>query len=58
MDSLNDETVASGVGMYLVLFALLVFGGIAFYMGYRVLGVILVCGILALFAALVSDAFP
>ena len=58
MDSLNDETVASGVGMYLVLCALLVLGGIGFYMGYRVFGGILVCGIVALLAALVSGAFP
>lgn len=57
MDSLSDEVVASGIGMYLVLFALLVFGGIAFYVGYRVLGVILVGGVAALLLAVAAGTF-
>jgi len=35
-----------------------VFGGIAFYMGYKVFGVILVSGSVALLAALGAGMFP
>jgi hypothetical protein len=57
MDSLYNETVAAGVGMYLVLFALLVFGGIAIYVGYRALGGALLAGVVALLVALAAGAF-
>lgn len=57
MDSLYNETVAAGVGMYLVLFALLVFGGIAIYIGYRALGVVLLGGVAVLLVALAAGAF-
>ena len=44
------------VAMYLLLFGLIV-GGVAFYVGYRVLGVILVCGMAALLIALAAGMF-
>jgi len=43
----------SGVTVYLVLFALLVFGGIAIYVGYRAFGLILIAGSFAMIAALI-----
>jgi hypothetical protein len=58
MDTLFNEAIASGVTMYLILFGLVVFGGIAFYMGYKVFGVILVSGSVALLAALGAGMFP
>jgi hypothetical protein len=58
MDTLFNEAIASGVTMYLILFGLVVFGGIAFYVGYKVFGVILVSGSVALLAALGSGMFP
>jgi hypothetical protein len=58
MDTLFSDAEQAGVGMYLLLFGLIVFGGVAFYVGYRVLGVILVCGVVALLAALVAGIFP
>jgi hypothetical protein len=57
MDSLNDEAVASGVVMYLILFALLVGGGVAIHIGYRVFGVVLIVGAGALLAALAAGLF-
>jgi hypothetical protein len=58
MDTLFSEAEQARVGMYLLLFGLIVFGGIAFYVGYRVLGVIIVCGMAALLAALALGLFP
>ena len=57
MDTLFSDAEQAGVVMYLLLFGLIVFGGVAFYVGYRVLGVILVCGVAALLAALVAGMF-
>jgi hypothetical protein len=58
MDNLFSEAIASGVTMYLILFGLVVFGGIAFYVGYKVFGAILVSGSVALLAALAFGLFP
>jgi hypothetical protein len=58
MDGIFYEPVISGVTMYLVLFALMVLGGIAIYVGYRVFGLILLSGSAASLAALVLDVFP
>jgi hypothetical protein len=58
MDTLFGDAEQAGVVMYLLLFGLIVFGGVAFYVGYRVLGVILVCGVAALLAALAAGVFP
>jgi hypothetical protein len=58
MDTLFSDAEQAGVGMYLLLFALIVFGGVAYYVGYRVLGVILVLGVAALLAALMAGVFP
>jgi hypothetical protein len=58
MDTLFSEAEQAGVVMYLLLFGLIVFGGVAFYVGYRVLGVILVCGMVALLVALAAGMFP
>jgi hypothetical protein len=58
MDTLFGQAVQSGVTMYLMLFGLIVFGGVAFFVKYKVLGVILVGGGVALLIALVSGVFP
>jgi hypothetical protein len=58
MEMPYGEAVVSGVVMYVVLFGLMVFGAIAFHVGYKTLGIILICGIGALLAALVSGVFP
>jgi hypothetical protein len=58
MDTLFGGAEQAGVAMYLLLFALIVFGGMAFYMGYKVLGVLLVGGVGALLAALVAGMIP
>lgn len=58
MDTLFSEAEQAGVGTYLLLFGLIVFGGIAFYVGYRVFGVILVGGAAALLVALAAGMFP
>jgi hypothetical protein len=57
MDTLFSDAEQVGVAMYLLLFGLVVFGGIAFYMGYRALGVIVVCGVAALLVALATGQF-
>ena len=53
MDTLFYGPTVSGVTVYLVLFALLVFGGIAIYVGYRAFGFILIAGSFAMIAALI-----
>ena len=58
VDSLDNEAIASAVVMYLMLSALLVLGGIAFYLGHRAFGGVLVCGAVGLLAALASGALP
>lgn len=58
MDGIFYEPVISGVTMYLVLFALMVLGGIAIYVGYRAFGLILLSGSAVSLAALVLDVFP
>jgi len=58
MDTIFYEPIISGVTTYLELFALLVFGGIAIYVGYRVFGLILVFGSTASLVALVFEVFP
>ena len=58
MDTLFSEAEQVGVGTYLLLFGPIVFGGIAFYVGYRVFGVILVGGAAALLVALAAGMFP
>lgn len=58
MDTLFSEPIASGVTMYLILLGLVLFGGIAFYVGYRAFGFILLSGSVALLAALVFGLFP
>ncbi|MGH6933766.1 MAG: hypothetical protein ACREEE_15190 [Dongiaceae bacterium] len=57
MDTWFSDAVASGVTMYLILFALVVFGGIAFYVGYRAFGIVLLCGAVLLLAALALGMF-
>jgi hypothetical protein len=46
------------VTIYLGLFALLVFGGIAIYVGYRTFGLMLICGSAAMIAALIFRVLP
>ena len=58
MDGIFYEPIISGVTMYLVLFALMVLGGIAIYVGYRVFGLILLSGSAVSLAALVFEVFP
>ena len=53
VDTLFYGPITSGVTVYLVLFALLVFGGIAIYVGYRAFGLILIAGSFAMIAALI-----
>jgi hypothetical protein len=58
MDTLFGDAEQAGVGMYLLLFAFIVFGGIAFHVGYRVFGAIVVGGVAALLVALAAGVFP
>ena len=53
MDTLFYGPITSGVTVCLVLFALLVFGGIAIYAGYRAFGLILIAGSVAMIAGLI-----
>ena len=57
MDTLFYGPITSGVTVYLVLFALLVFGGIAIYVGYRAFGLILISGSVAMIAAVIFQVF-
>ena len=58
MDTQFFEPIISAVTVYLVLFALLIFGGIAIYVGYRIFGLILVSGSAAWILKLVFEGFP
>ena len=58
MDAVFYDPVISGVTMCLVLFALMVIGGIAIYVGYRVFGLILLSGSAVSLMALVFEVFP
>jgi hypothetical protein len=57
MDSWYSDTVAAGVTMYLLVFALVTLGVIAYYIKYRVFGVVVLCGAAALLAALLTGWF-
>jgi hypothetical protein len=52
------ESITFSVTIHLGLFALLVFGGIAIYVGYRTFGLILICGSVATIAALIFRVLP
>ena len=58
VDTLFYEPITFGVTVYLGLFALLVFGGIAIYVGYRTFGFMLICGSVATIAALIFRVLP
>jgi hypothetical protein len=58
VDTLFYGPITLGVTVYLVLFALLVFGGIAIYVGYRAFGFALISGSVAMIAALILQIFP
>ena len=58
MDTLLYEPITFSVTIYLGLFALLIFGGIAIYVGYRTFGLMLVCGSVATIAALICRVVP
>ena len=58
VDTLFYGPITLGVTVYLVLFALLVFGGIAIYVGYRAFGLALISGSIAMIAALIFQVFP
>ena len=53
MDTLFYGPITSGVTVYLMLFALLAFGGIAICVGYRAFGLILIAGSVAMIAGLI-----
>ena len=55
---LLDESITFTVTVYLGLFALLVFGGIAIYVGYRAFGLMLICSSVATIAALMFRVLP
>ncbi|HTO85075.1 MAG TPA: hypothetical protein VMQ73_22830 [Methylomirabilota bacterium] len=50
MDESYDVRIMQGVVMYVLLLALLLFGGAAFWFGYRVFGAVLMAGAAALLA--------
>ena len=58
VDTLFYEPITFSVTIYLGLFALLVFGGIAIYVGYRTFGLMLICGSVATIAALIFRVLP
>ena len=57
MDPLFGEAEQIGVSLYLFLFGLVVLGGTAFNMGYRVFSIIVICGVVALLVALATGQF-
>ena len=58
VDTLFYEPITFSVTIYLGLFALLVFGGIAIYVGYKTFGLMLICGSVATIAALIFRVLP
>ena len=58
MDTLFYEPITFSVTIYLGLSALLVFGAIAIYVGYRAFGLMLICGSVATIAALICRVLP
>ena len=56
--TLLDGSITFTVTVYLGLFALLVFGGIAIYVGYRTFGLLLIFGSVATIAALIFRVLP
>jgi hypothetical protein len=58
VDMLLDESITFTATVYLGLFALLVFGGIAIYVGYRTFGLMLICSSVATIAALIFRVLP
>ena len=58
MEEWFSDAERAGVVMYLMLFALIVFGGVAVFVGYRVLGIVVACGAVALLVALMSGIPP
>ncbi len=57
MDFMLTDDTALGVTMYGLLFALLVFGGVAIHLGYKAFGIVLLCGTAVLLIALVTGRF-
>jgi hypothetical protein len=57
MDEPFDMGVMQGVMMYMTPVALLLFGGVAFWFGYRVFGTMLMIGMAALLAWVVAGRF-
>ena len=58
VNTLFYESITFSVTIYLGLFALLVFGGIAIYVGYKTFGLMLICGSVAMIAALLFRVLP
>lgn len=57
METWYSDAVAAGVTLYLIAFLLAVLGVIAYYIKYRVFGIIVLCGAAALLAALIVGWF-